>query len=110
MSQEIIVRAHFERNQVDLAAEMRDWQEFVEGEDYSVDLEDTITGEIVLVRYSDDGWGEEYLSIKSNAPGALFDRVVGRVVRALAMQVGELKVRRFPSDPERLFTPKFKKN
>lgn len=92
MSQEIIVRTSF-REEVDLAAEMREWQEFVAGEGYSVELEDKITGGTVIVRYSDDGWGEEYLSIKSNAPGALFDRVAGRVVRTLAMYVGELKVR-----------------
>ena len=110
MSRELIVRASFERNEVDLAAELREWREFVEGEGYAVDLRDEATGERVAVRYFDDGWGEDYLSIKSTAPGDLFERVVGRIIAVLTAQIGELKIRRYPSDPERLFTPKFKKN
>lgn len=109
MVQEIIVRASFIRQEVDLAAEMRDWQEFVEGEGYSVDLEDKITGEKVAVRYM-DSWEDDYLSIKSTAPGELFDRVTGGVIRTLTMQIGVLKVRKLPYDEGRLFTPKFKKN
>ncbi len=53
MSQEIIVSSFF-RLPVDLAAELQDWQEFVEGEGYSVDLEDKITGETITVRYIED--------------------------------------------------------
>src|SRR5215211_6890646 len=100
MSQEIIVSSFF-RLPVDLTAELQDWQEFVEGEGYSVDLEDKITGETVTVRYIED-WEGNYLSIKSTAPGKLFDRVVGCVVRTLSMHSGYLKVRRFPYDPELL--------
>jgi hypothetical protein len=108
MSPEILIRASC-RSPVDLAAELRDWREFVEGEEYSVKLEDKTTGENVIVYYIDD-WESDYLSIKSTAPGALFDRVVGRVVRVLTMHNGELKVRRDPYDPDVLFTPKFKRN
>ena len=108
MFEGIIIGASW-RTMVDLAAEMRNWREFVEGEDYSVDLKDEITGETVTVRYDDD-WEAAYLSIKSDAPGELFDRVTGRVIRTLSMHAGVLKIRRFPYDPERLFTPVFKKN
>ena len=106
MKQEIIIWSLL-RKPVDLAAELRDWPEFVEGESYSVDFEDKKTDEIVTVRYIED-WDGDYLSIESTAPGTLFDRVVGRVIRVLSMQSGYLKVRRFPADQKLLFTPRFK--
>jgi len=105
MTREIIIRSFF-RYPVDLAAELRDWREFVAGEGYSVELFDGKTGEKVSVRHV-WGWEDEHLIITSTAPGELFDRVVGRVVRALSMQSGYLKVQRNPYDEELLLTPKY---
>ncbi len=89
--------------------EMRTWREFSSSEDYSVALKDETTGEIVTVGYIDE-IVEDYLTIKSDAPGEFFDRVVGRVVRVLSERSGYLKIRRTPYDEERLSTPKFKCN
>lgn len=97
----------FYRAPVELFAEMRKWSEFSTGDDYSVVLKDKATSEIVTVEYISD-WGDDYLTIKSDAPGEFFDRVVGRVVRALAERSGYLKVTRTPYNEERLFIPKFK--
>jgi hypothetical protein len=106
MTQEILIWSFF-REPVDLAAELRDWPEFVAGDGYTVDLEDRLTGETVAIRYVDE-WDDEHLTIKSTLPGALFDRVVGCVIRILSMQSGYLKVRRTPYDARILFTPRFK--
>jgi len=63
---------------------MRDWPEFVQGQNYSVDLRDVATGDVVSVRYveADD---DCYVTVEAGRSGALFDRVVGRVVCALSM-------------------------
>jgi hypothetical protein len=81
MIRELHIQSYFSLP-TDLAAEMRDWPEFVSGDGYSVNLLSKLTGEEVTVRYvekSDDC----YVIISSSAPGALFDRVVGRAVRSL---------------------------
>jgi hypothetical protein len=79
---EIHIQSYFSLP-TDLAAEMRDWPEFVDGNGYSVDLRDAETGEGVTVRLVDD---EErpYVAVVSRASGSLFDRAVGRVVCALS--------------------------
>lgn len=92
---------------VELFAEVRTWRELSAGDDYSVDLKDETTGEIVTIQYIDE-IVEDYLTIKSDAPGEFFDRVVGRVVRELSERSGYLKIRRTPYDEKLLFTPKFK--
>ncbi len=76
----------------DLASEMRDWKEFVAGEGYSVDLKNTDTGETVSVRYVEKTEGFDYVQIDSNFAGELFDRVVGRTIRALSMHSDNLMV------------------
>lgn len=99
----------FYRAPADLFAEMRAWREFLSGDDYSVDLRDTATGETVKVEYFED-WEDDYLTIKSDAPGDFFDCLVGRVVRMMSERNGFLKIRRTPYDDKLLFTPKFKRH
>lgn len=75
----------------DLAEQMRGWPEFVAGEAYSVDLKDTASGEAVSVRYV-DGDEDCYVTVETSNEGALFDRVLGRVVSALATHSDNLLV------------------
>ena len=63
----------------DLAGEMRDWPEFVSGQDYSVDLKSSDSSETVSVRFVEDG-EERFVSVSGTGAGLLFDRVLGRVV------------------------------
>ena len=67
----------------DLAQEMQDWPEFVQGQNHSVDLRDGVTGDVVSVRYVEAG-EDCYVTVEAGKSGALFDRVVGRVVCALS--------------------------
>src|SRR5258707_1221801 len=46
----------------DLAGEMRDWPEFVSGQEYSVDLKSSDSVETVVVGYVENG-GEHYVSV-----------------------------------------------
>jgi hypothetical protein len=78
----------------DLAGEMRDWEEFVSGEGYTVDLKNAETGETVTVRYFERENDFDHVLVDSTAPGELFDRVVGRTVRALIMHSDNLMVDR----------------
>ena len=78
----------------DLAGEMREWQEFVAGEAYSVDLKSRDTGESVEVRYVEQDEGGSYVSVRSPEAGALFDRVLGRVIYALSEHSDNLMVDR----------------
>ena len=73
----------------DLAQEMRDWPEFVRGQDYSVDLRDAATGEVVSVKYLEK---DDYVIVEADRSGALYDRVVGRVVCALSKHSDNLMV------------------
>ena len=54
MNREVHIRSYFSLP-TDLAAEMRGWPEFVSGKEYSVDLKSVASGEVVSVRYIDDG-------------------------------------------------------
>ena len=90
MTQQLSIRSYFSLP-TDLAGEMRDWPEFVSGEGYSVNLQDTVTSEAVSVRFV--AAGEDcYVAISSSLPGQLFDRVVGRVVCALSAHSDNLMV------------------
>lgn len=76
---------------------MREWPEFVQGKDYSVDLKDTATGEDVSVRLIEpetDG-DHEHVQIRSNLYGTLFDRVAGRTVFAMSAHTDNLMVMRW---------------
>ena len=75
----------------DLAGEMRDWTEFVSGQEYSVDLKSS--SETVSVRYVEDG-EEHYVSVSGSGTGTLFDRVLGRVIYVLAAHSDNLMIDR----------------
>jgi hypothetical protein len=80
---------------VDLAYEMRDWEEFVSGEGYTVNLKSIKTDEIVSVSYIVTEEGEwDYVLVKSNASGELLDRVIGKAIRALIMHSDNLMIYR----------------
>jgi hypothetical protein len=78
----------------DLAAEMRNWQEFVNGEGYDIDLKSDETGETVSVRYFENEGDLDFVLIKTDLPSDLYDRVVGRVICALSMHSDNLMVYR----------------
>lgn len=75
----------------DLAQEMRDWPEFVSGQEYWVDLKSQ--DEAVSVRYVEDG-DERYVCVSGDGAGTLFDRVLGRVIYALAAHSDNLMINR----------------
>ena len=77
----------------DLAGEMRDWPEFISGLDYSVDLKSSDSSETVSVRFVEDG-EEHFVSVSGTGAGLLFDRVLGRVVYALAAHSDNLMIDR----------------
>jgi hypothetical protein len=87
---EIRIQSYFSLP-TDLAGAMRDWQEFVVGEGYSVDLRDAASGEEVTVRIVDHV-GEQYVVVYSPAAGRLFDRTLGRVICALSDHSDHLMV------------------
>ena len=78
----------------DLAAQMRDWKEFVAGQEYSVELKDPSSGEAVSVNYVEEG-EEHYVSVSGSGCGSLFDRVLGRVIYALSEHSDNLMVDRY---------------
>ena len=92
MSREVHIVSYFSLP-TDLAAEMREWPEFVTGQEYSVGLRSPVSGEAVSVRYIDDG-EERYVAVTGASEGALFDRVLGKVVYALAACSDNLMVDR----------------
>jgi uncharacterized protein YkuJ len=89
MTKKIIIRSYFSIP-TDLAAEMRDWVEFVDGENYSVNLE-TNAGEIVSVRYVEEN-EDCFVTVISENADELFDRVVGRTIYALSKHSDNLMV------------------
>jgi hypothetical protein len=90
MERETHIRSYFSLP-TDLAGEMRSWPEFVSGQDYGVELKHSDTGEVVVVKYVDDG-EERYVSVSSPEAGSLFYRVLGRVVYALSEHSDDLMV------------------
>jgi hypothetical protein len=60
MNQETHIISYFSLP-TDLAGEMRDWPEFVTGQDYSVDLKSSDSSETVTVRFVEDG-EEQFVS------------------------------------------------
>jgi hypothetical protein len=93
MTKQIKIKSYFSIS-TDLAREMGNWEEFVTGEEYSVDLKSNETGEIVTVRYVEVEDSFDYVMIESNLRGELFDRVIGRAIRALIMHSDNLMVHR----------------
>ena len=91
MRREIHIRSYFSLP-TDLAKEMGEWPEFVNGEGYSVDLGNAATGERVTVRLSENGEDGRFVAVASEDAGALFDRVLGRVLCALSEHSDDLIV------------------
>jgi hypothetical protein len=81
--------------ETDLATEMRSWPEFRSGAGYAVELASPDKNEAVSVvlveRTADEG---PYVRITASVPGALFDRVLGRVAYALAAHSDNLMIHR----------------
>ena len=92
MVQEIRIDSYFSMD-TDLAGEMRGWPEFIAGEEYNVKLQDSASGETVFVRYVDMD-DDPHVSVRGRE-GALFDRVLGRVIYALAGHSDNLMVTRY---------------
>jgi hypothetical protein len=81
--------------ETDLAEEMRSWREFRSGSGYSVELASPDGGETVSVRLVEATADEAaFIRVTSPAPGALFDRVLGRVTYALAAHSDNLMIDR----------------
>jgi hypothetical protein len=67
----------------DLAAEMRDWPEFVSGNGYTVCLRDPMTGDVSIWMTET---AEDFPTVIVEGPNRsqLFDRTLGRVIEALS--------------------------
>ena len=94
MIKELRIQSYFSLP-TDLAAEMRDWPEFVSGEGYSATLSDVATGEEVTVRYVEEE-DDCYVIIWSIVAGQLLDRVAGRVICSLISHSDTLVVKGTP--------------
>lgn len=92
MKREVHILSYFSLP-TDLAAELRDWPEFLDGQDYSVNLKSLSSGEEVAVRLVKDG-EESSVSVSGCGSGMLFDKVLGRVTYALAAHSDNLMVDR----------------
>ena len=92
MSRELRIYSYFSLP-TDLAAEMRDWPEFVRGEDYSVELRSAVTNETVVVKRGEED-DDRFVSIYSPDAGLLFDQVSGRVIYALSEHSDDLMIER----------------
>ena len=73
---------------------MRDWPEFIRGEDYSVELRNSATKETVTVKLDKED-NTPFVSVHSSEAGSLFDRVAGRVIYALSEHSDDLMVERY---------------
>jgi hypothetical protein len=77
--------------ETDLAAEMHTWVEFISGEGYSVRLASpSETVEVSLAEEEE----QKYVVVRGTGTGELFDRVLGRVIHALAAHSDNLVVDR----------------
>ena len=93
MIRELRIHSYFSLP-TDLAAQMRDWPEFIRGEEYSVELRNSATNETVTVKLDKED-NAPFVSIHSSEAGLLFDRVTGRVVYALSEHSDDLMVERY---------------
>ena len=107
MTEEVTIVSYFSLA-TDLAGEMREWPEFVVGEGYSVDLRHAVTGESVIVRLVEASEGPSHVSVKGTRRGALFERVVGRVIWALSKHSDDLMVdsREVKAEPDHWSEPR----
>lgn len=77
--------------ETDLAGEMHAWPEFVSGEGYCVRL--TSPSETIEVSLAEEE-EQKYVIVRGTGAGELFDRVLGRVIHALAAHSDNLMVDR----------------
>ncbi len=91
MRQQLRIRT-YDSIQTDLAGEMSGWQEFVSGEGYTVSLRDPEQGVQVSVWMTDDPEDFPTVTVEGSPRGALFDRVLGRVIQALSEHSDSLMV------------------
>jgi hypothetical protein len=94
MTREIHIQSYFSLP-TDLAGQMRNWPEFLSGAEYSVQLKNAQTGEVVEVSLVEPQDERPYVSVKSPNSGSLFDRVLGKVVYALSEHSDDLIVDRY---------------
>jgi len=78
----------------DIAEAMRDWPEFVSGEEYSVELKDGTTGEQVTIQLMDaeEAETQPYVLIQSNQFGTLYEKAVGRAIIELLPHTDNLMI------------------
>ena len=82
----------------DLASEMLDWPEFVEGKDYDLELQAGAGKVFVrLMEASEDD--RAHVIVRGEGSGSLFDKVLGRVVYAMAAHSDDVMVMRCRDDP-----------
>jgi hypothetical protein len=90
MTREIHIRGYFSLP-TDLAAQLCDWPEYVEGKDYDVEMKSIESGETVTVRFTEDEDGR-YVAVSGLGVGLLFDKVLGRVIYALSAHSDSLLI------------------
>jgi hypothetical protein len=78
----------------DLASELREWPEFVAGEDYSVELQSS--SERVLVRPEFDE-EQMFIRLTGSGSGPLFHRVLGVAIHALSAHSDSVFITRWSS-------------
>ena len=93
---EVHIQSYFSI-ETDLAKSFGEWPEFVEGKDYDVLLKSN-DGEEVSTKYvdkSDDEYRDQYVEVKGNRDGPLFQRVLGYATYLLAQHSDDLMVHRW---------------
>ena len=79
----------------DLAAALSSWPEYRGGHEYDVTLRSADGAEEVTTRFlRDEENGAPYVRVTSSADGALFERVLGRVIFEMAAHSDDLTVDR----------------
>ena len=92
---EIHIQSYFSI-ETDLAAEFRDWPEFLEGKEYDVLLrsdEEEVSTKYIVEK--DDEYEDRYVSVKSNINGALFQRVLGFTTYLLSQHSDNLTIQKW---------------
>ena len=90
-SREVHILSYFSLP-TDLAASLKSWPEFQDGNEYHVDLSDA--RENVAVRLIEPKDESPYISVAGQGSGRLFDQVLGFVIHSLAAHSDSLMVDR----------------
>jgi hypothetical protein len=90
-SREVHILSYFSLP-TDLAASLKSWPEFQDGNEYHVDLSDSReNGAVRLIEPKDES---PYISVAGQGSGRLFDQVLGFVIHSLAAHSDSLMVDR----------------